>query len=495
MLIGYLPVPKLSAFKPGSHSDASSNVFHHCMDEILEPLKEAGKSGVTMACADGYARHCFPVMAAYIADNPEQCLVACCKTSRCFQCKISTNQRGDHTRGEPRDHRRTADDLHSRVFMNTTTKEYEQDGLNAVGKPFWADLPHADIFKCLTPDLLHQIHRGVFKDHLLQWCQTILGTAEFDRRYAAMPSHSNVRHFESISGLSQTNGTEHKNMEKVFVGVVEGSDPRVVRAAAAMMDFVHFASLPAHTDATLLQLDNALRRFHADKQVFIDLEGRDADHFNFNKLHALMHYADAIRSHGSLDGYNTEWSERLHYTSQMTSWMQRREAVAFFRQYINWAVPRTDSESRVTPSEDQSITNNGVSYSVAKTPAWPNTLPCTLEQVFGCDEFIPTLQAFLHSRSIDVSRVSSDDLFPVYTRLKIKHTPSPSPLVSTPPDEVVRAGPLPHHIVTIPTSSYDFDTILSRRYDPVRRSLAQKHSIHGTLSPQNDVPSRAKQTI
>jgi hypothetical protein len=490
ILIGYLPVAKLSSFKSSSHSDAAANLFHHAMSRILAPLEKAGTAGVMMGCADGYARHCFPILAAYVADNPEQCLIACCKTSRCFQCKIHTNQRGEHARGEPRNHQRTADDLYSQAFLQTTTTEFNEDGLNPVGKPFWANLPHTDIFRCLTPDLLHQIHRGVFKDHLLKWCQTILGTAEFDCRYAAIPSHSDVRHFDTISGLSQTNRTEHKNMEKVFVGVVSGSDPRLVRAATAMMDFVHFASLPAHTDATLLQLEDALHRFHVDKDVFIDLKGRDSDHFNLNKLHALMHYAEAIRSHGSLDGYNTEWSERLHiefakkgyrasnhvnYTAQMTSWMRRREAITFFRQYVDWAVPRPTSATS-TPVETTTTSAGPTSYSVSKTPTWPNTSPSTLEHVFGCTEFVPTLHAFLNDRSIVSSRVKNTDSFSVYTRLSLKHRPSGSPLIPTSPDEVIRAGPLPSHPAS---SAGSFDTVLSRRYDVRLRSQPEKFVVQG----------------
>jgi hypothetical protein len=345
ILIGYLPVAKLLSFKATSHADMSANLFHFCMDRVLTLLKEAGRSGMMMACADKFARHCFPILAAYVANNPPQCLIACCKTSRCFQCNIPTDKCRDHEQGEAQDHCRMADDLHACVFLQTTTAEFTQARLNPVGRLFWADLPHADIFKCLTPDLLHQIHRGVFKDHLLKWCQTILGTAEMDRCYATIPVHSDVQHFDALSKLSQTNGTEHKNMEKAFVGVVNGSNPSVVHAAMAMLDFIHFASLPAHTDATLAQLEDALQRFHAEKQVFIDLKGHELPHFNLNKLHTLMHYAEAIRLHGSLNGYNTEWSEWLHiefakkgyqasnhinYTSQMTLWMRHQEAVAFF---------------------------------------------------------------------------------------------------------------------------------------------------------------------
>jgi hypothetical protein len=189
-----------------------------------------------------------------------------------------------------------------------------------------------------------------------------------------------------------------------------------------------------------------------------------------------MHYAEAIRLHGSLDGYNTEWSERLHiefakkgyrasnhinYTSQMTSWMRCREAVAFFQQYVNWVVP--PSKEATPSSEDMSIVKDGVSYAVAKVPPWPAATPATLKQVFGCVEFIPTLQAFLTSRNIPYLRATDEDTFSVFTCLMLKHTPSTSPLVTTPPNKTIHAGPLPYQSST---STPHFDTVLSLCHTP-----------------------------
>ncbi|KAJ7190523.1 hypothetical protein GGX14DRAFT_538026 [Mycena pura] len=351
ILIGYLPIPKFVCFSKKERSFAKYRLFHQCMSELTRSLIEAGKNGMYMICSDGWRRLVHPILAAYVADYPEQCLVACCKENRCPICTCAPTERGDHLPHAPRTQDETLRFMR-RQQAGEKDSEFEEHGIRAVYPPFWAHLPHSDIFQSFTPDLLHQLHKGVFKDHLVSWCTEIIGKLELDKRFRMMPDVHGVRHFKNgISSVSQWTGTEHKEMEKVFLGLIcDGADPEMVRAIRGVIDFTYYASLQSHTTTTLHLMEQALDAFHAHKQVFIRLEGRK-EHFNIPKIHSLEHHVPFIRLFGTADGFNTESPERLHidfaknayrasnhkdYLRQMTTWLQRQEAVARHAAYLEW---------------------------------------------------------------------------------------------------------------------------------------------------------------
>ncbi|KAI6099664.1 hypothetical protein F5141DRAFT_987918, partial [Pisolithus sp. B1] len=102
--------------------------------------------------------------------------------------------------------------------------------------PFTNDFPHADIYKMLTPDLLHQIIKGIFKDHLVTWIGKYLkithGEAEanqilddIDQRIAAVLLYPNLWHFPEGQRFKQWTADDSKALMKVYLPAIKGHVP------------------------------------------------------------------------------------------------------------------------------------------------------------------------------------------------------------------------------------------------------------------------------
>ncbi|KAG6913327.1 hypothetical protein DXG01_007722, partial [Tephrocybe rancida] len=422
VLVGYIPVCKLECFSPKRRSVEGYQLFHNCMKRILELLVKAGKDGVNMRCADGFIRKVYPILAAYIADYPEQCLVVCCQESSCPTCTVQPNKRGDPIHSVLCDPKKTLDILR-KVCQGLKPKAFEDQSLCPV-KPFWRNLPHCNIFSCITPDILHQLHKGVFKDHIVKWStEAVLlpkGEDKVDCCFRTMTPHPTLRHFKKgIKLTSQWTGTEHKNMEKVFLGILAGAtDPAVIQCVRGVLDVIYYAQFEVHTDETLGQLDTAWVAFHENKKVFKDLAIQK--HFNISKIHNIKHYLDSIHSLGSASGYNTEATERLHIDlAKVGYWaLNKKEGytsvveTARSSYKISWTMPKYAAKKREELDVGQNIDGNEdgeeepeenqwvqrpqyqTSFHVAKKPPFPHVTIPSIAQDFGASQFLAQLTLF-----------------------------------------------------------------------------------------------------
>lgn len=111
-----------------------------------------------------------------------------------------------------------------------------------IRKPFTEYFPRASIYENLSPDILHQLIKGTFKDHLVTWIEEyiyLVNTTqqakeimdEIDRRYvvsafstshfnlsssiAFIPPFTGLRHFPKGRGFKQWTGDDSKALMKV----------------------------------------------------------------------------------------------------------------------------------------------------------------------------------------------------------------------------------------------------------------------------------------
>ncbi|KZP34143.1 hypothetical protein FIBSPDRAFT_906343 [Athelia psychrophila] len=276
-LIGFLAIPKTDReYKDDPiFRKFRRQLFHSSIARILEPLKAGMTTAEVTRCPDGHFRRVIYGLGPYIADYPEQCLLACIVQNWCPRC----TSRPDNL-DTPNPGRRTAEHTEAVCQAFNLKTLWEDYGIVGDLVPYTADFPRADIHALITPDLLHQIIKGTFKDHLVTWVgEYLVDTwgptaaakimADIDRRIAAVPPFPCLRRFPEGRGFKQWTGDDSKALMKVYLPAIkEHVPPQMVRAISAFLDFCYLVRRNTINEATLDAIDDALTRFHHDRVIF-----------------------------------------------------------------------------------------------------------------------------------------------------------------------------------------------------------------------------------
>ncbi|KAJ7021153.1 hypothetical protein C8F04DRAFT_1195762 [Mycena alexandri] len=197
VLLAYLPTSRMKhVLNHAARRRILANVFHACMSYILEPLKKAGIHGIRLTSGDGVVRRGHPIFATFVGDYPEQTLVTAVKNGECPTCEAPRTELGD---GETHFPLRNLDDILDALDQldagsTIYARACKDAGIKPVFHPFWEGLPYTNVFRSISPDILHQLYQGIVK-HLIAWLIECCGEAEIDAR-CRRNIQSIARHWE-----------------------------------------------------------------------------------------------------------------------------------------------------------------------------------------------------------------------------------------------------------------------------------------------------------
>ncbi|KAG2216809.1 hypothetical protein INT45_013821 [Circinella minor] len=326
-LLAYLPI-----ISPGKRKDVNSwfpiakrAIIHKCISLIFEPYSEDS---------------CYPVLATYMADYPEMCLLAgtkqsikteracpCCETKTADFHLLCSYQDPEIFRTPQRmidlyRHGRSLVRLRQKGLMEDMCKEYS---INLSG--FWKVKPieRFNIHRVLVADEMHQL-MGVYS-HLSFCCEKIIlaTTDEYDinigteiknkiaERAASLPTYKHLRHFKNgifVSDLKNpTNSELMDNMWIFLICIYDYLPEQAVLCVRKFIDFVIQATGREYKEFALKELDETLSDYYKYSAIF---ENESPSHMRFPKNHMLSKYSSDIMKHGSIMWYSTCHSERQH---------------------------------------------------------------------------------------------------------------------------------------------------------------------------------------
>ncbi|KAG2143115.1 hypothetical protein BD769DRAFT_1625697 [Suillus cothurnatus] len=292
-VIGFLAIPKIST---PHFRKFKKQLFHSLLLRILSSLKPAMSVPEVVQFGDRHFRRVVYGLGPYIADYPEQLVLGCVVQNWCAKCFTYPDNLDS-----------VVDILCDKVDSGVLWEEW---GVISDVVPFTNDFPRADIHQLLAPDILHQVIKGAFKDHLMAWVKKYLEKEhrktrvkvildDIDHRIAAAPPFAGLHQFPQGCGFSQWTGNDSKALMKVYLPAIEGHVPQdIIRCFRAFLEFCYID--------TLLQLS--------------DYTGIQFDGFSLPRQHTLCHYSMLIRLFGAPNRICSSIMESKHIKAVKEPW-------------------------------------------------------------------------------------------------------------------------------------------------------------------------------
>ncbi|KAG1862611.1 hypothetical protein F4604DRAFT_1882264 [Suillus subluteus] len=239
-IVGFLAMPKTMKEHAADaiYRKYRRQLFHSSIAKILENLRPSMTKPDVVHFGDGHYRHVIYRLGPYITDYKEQVLLACIVRGWCPRCMSNCKNLDEKSLCQCHDHMEA---LIKEVAMSLAL----WDEYRIVGDlvPFTNDFPHANIYELIAPDLLHQLIKGTFKDHLVEWVGKYLV-------HVHVASFTGLRRFPEGRGFKQWTGDDSKALMKVYLPTIEGHVPTdVVCTFCAFFEFCYLIQHSIITEA------------------------------------------------------------------------------------------------------------------------------------------------------------------------------------------------------------------------------------------------------
>ncbi|KAI5994462.1 hypothetical protein EDD15DRAFT_2366590 [Pisolithus albus] len=324
LLLALMPIPQFIHPVPRMCSVLQERLFHQCLDIVLEPLKQAARFGRMMSDPVRNLRYCFTHLVSYIVDTPEARMLACVRGNTSPVTTAMYKDFGDPYRHPPRTATTTLAQLSSIECDVLNVDQYfaacEPFRLSGVSHPFWRDWLLAEPSEFLTPESLHEWHRQ-FWDHDVRWCKQALGAAELDFRFSIIPRITGIPHFSNgITKLKQVGGRVQRDVQRYIIVVITGAtDPDVIIAIRALMEFRYLSQATAITSTTRDKIRASLQEFHDHKDALIENGFRRGEktkhvlkHWHIPKLELMQSVVPSVERVGSILQWSADTTEHAH---------------------------------------------------------------------------------------------------------------------------------------------------------------------------------------
>jgi hypothetical protein len=276
LLLALLPIAKFTHKSTHIRGLLQDRLAHQALNIVLSTLKTAAAVSVIMSDPVGNLRYCVTPLASWIADTPEECLLAGTGPTA-SPVTIATSKHFSDPHRHPSRMAEgtiaaicTACSKYSPNDYKNFLKAVRMLGLNGVVEPVWMDWALSSPSDFLTIECLHHFHRFAW-DHDVKWCITVMGTAELDYHFSIIQTLVGYRAFdEGISNLKQVTGRDHHSVQCYIIGAIAGTVPRrFFVALRSLVDFRYLAQVLMFTTHSLDWVARALQDFHDNKDAVI----------------------------------------------------------------------------------------------------------------------------------------------------------------------------------------------------------------------------------